>query len=116
MILYFGTNYTSTSVGDALRGVRCEQCGGGGFYTACRMTTGHGTSPYNLNNAGAAEQADAEAMARLDEALRNTTDPVPCPHCGWVQSSMMTDVRRRRCGWLKAVALAVAASGVMAIA
>jgi hypothetical protein len=116
MILYFGTNYTSTSVGDALRGVRCEQCGGEYFYTACRITTGHGTSPYNLNNAGAAEQADAQAMVRLDEALRNITDPVPCPHCGWLQSSMMADVRRRRYGWLKVVALLVAASGVAAIA
>jgi hypothetical protein len=96
MLLYFGTNYTATLVGDAIHAVACRHCGGEYFYTACRISSGVATSPYNLGMKSAEARAGNIARRRLGQSLAATTDPVPCPHCGRLQPDMLRDLRKSR--------------------
>ena len=100
MFLYFSKEFSATAAGSTLRAVICEKCGGDYFYELSRVGVGSGTSPYYLNDSGAQARADRRAQQKLDAALRASADPVPCPHCGWLQEQMVREVRRR---WLKGV-------------
>ncbi len=97
--MFFGIDYTTTAAGTVLRFVRCEECAGAYAYRMTRKVTASQFSPYALNNRGASEGSQTEAADRLDAALANSCDPVPCPHCGRYQKAMVLRLRRIRFKW-----------------
>src|ERR1700754_4599988 len=107
MFVYVGRTYTSTLTGRRLMEVRCEKCSANYYYEMLRVATGSGSSPYMLNNAGAANRAASGARKNLDALLARGTDPVPCPHCGWFQAEMVRDARQRRHRWMGWLTLGV---------
>jgi len=100
MIWYVGRRYTTRLTGSIRKSVSCEKCSSAYSYLATRQAVGQGTSPYMLDNAGAANRARDAAQRRLQDRLRDAVNIVPCPRCGWVQASMATEARRRRLRWM----------------
>jgi hypothetical protein len=103
MIPYALTYYVRET-GRLPRVVRCEQCDREYVYFLKRAGEGEGTSLLFLENAEAKERAARRARAELEAALAVGIDPVPCPRCGWYQSHMLPEARRRRHPWLRYVA------------
>jgi hypothetical protein len=105
MIWYFGRRYTTKLTGSIRQRASCEKCGSAYTYLVTRQGLGQGTSPYMLDNAGAAERAREAAQRRLNDKLQKAIDPVPCPKCGWVQANMVEEARRRRLRWMRNVGI-----------
>jgi predicted RNA-binding Zn-ribbon protein involved in translation (DUF1610 family) len=97
--------YQATARGSALKQVICEECGFEYFYVVQRVATGHGTSPLMLFNAGAADQAEAQAAAELNASLGRAVEFVPCPKCGRFQGNMVRKAQRLRNRWMVIVGL-----------
>ena len=57
-------------------------------------------SVYGLGETGAKNQAQNAAAAKLAKLLQRQNDPVACPDCGWIQSYMVEDLRRRAHHWI----------------
>src|SRR5437870_5193507 len=93
-MLYVGKSYTVTAKGSAVREVHCANCGADFVYLMERNISGHGSSPYFLNNSGAAKRAEASAKKHLEEAMAEQ-DVVACPGCGWYQPAMIKQVRKK---------------------
>jgi hypothetical protein len=63
-----------------------------------RRATGYARSPYNINQQGASDRAALQARRRL-EALNRTSDPVPCPDCGWFNADALDAAKRNSWKW-----------------
>src|SRR2546423_14260027 len=107
MFIYVSRNYTATASETAVRAVLCERCGGEYFYSQYRFVTGKASAAYGIGGQLAARRAQDRAAKALDRTMGNSADPVPCPHCGWLQTSMVRFVRRQRLAWLQRLAWAL---------
>ncbi len=99
-MIYFGKSYTATVSGSIWKEVTCEGCQGEFVYYMTREARGSGSSPYYLDNDGAATRAQTAAVNALQKALAHDCDVIACPDCGQYQSNMMRKLRRKRFGWL----------------
>jgi hypothetical protein len=107
-----GREYNATHESTVPKDVTCEQCGREFYYLMKRQASGSASSPLFLDNRGASQRARDRAEEELRRLLVTECDPVPCPECGWYQSSMFATIRRsyrRWMLWAGAVLLAVAA-------
>jgi hypothetical protein len=107
-----GRDYTATHESTVPKDVTCEQCGREFYYLMKRQASGSASSPFFLDNRGAGARARDRAEEELRRLLETECDPVPCPECGWYQSSMCATIRRsyhRWMVWTGAVLLTVAA-------
>jgi hypothetical protein len=104
---------TVTVEGAVWRRVKCEKCEKQYFYKLTRVYSATGHSPYLLDNAGTTERARERAEAALNRDLKQSHDPVPCPHCGWFQGNMREPFARQRCAWMKPTAIVLLAAGVL---
>lgn len=111
MFVYFGRRYTSTVSRTVARQVRCENCRTVYGYQLTRRASGTGRSAYMLNNQGASRRAKERALAKLDAAIQNGVDLVPCPTCGCFQTDMIRLMRSRTHRWAMPVGLSVALAG-----
>jgi hypothetical protein len=98
--MFLGIDYTTTASGAVLKFVQCEDCGKGYAYWMSRRIRASQFSPLALTNRGSAEGARTKAEDRLRESLKNSCDPVPCPHCGKYQEAMVLRLRRIRFKWV----------------
>lgn len=109
MSFYFSKEFTATQNGSTLRDARCEKCGCAYHYELARTGFGAASSPYMLNNAGAAARAQRRAVNNLRKRLATDAEAVPCPQCGWVQADMVRwlqrDYLRRLSKWTIAFAV-----------
>ena len=103
MFIYVGRTFNVTTTASVLREVRCEKCGQTYYYEMIRTGSGSGSSPFMLNERGAAGRAERAAHQRAEKALLRGSDPVPCPACGWFQSAMLRDTRREFLSWMRLV-------------
>jgi hypothetical protein len=72
--------------------VRCEKCRQHYHYPIFREAIGRHAATYeDMAAAGAASIAEARVIGAVDRAV----EIVPCPGCGWVQSDMAAEQRRR---------------------
>jgi hypothetical protein len=74
--------------GSTAKVVACESCSTEYVYVMKREGEGTGTSPYWLDNEGAAARAQEAAAEMLKALLDKDYDPVPCPACGHYQRYM----------------------------
>jgi hypothetical protein len=105
--MYFGTDYTATRSGVVVKFVQCVECDCGYAYEMERTIQASAFSPLGLSGKASARAATEDAVRRLDRALRESCDPVPCPRCGWYQSNMVKRVRQIRLRWVKSTAFAL---------
>src|SRR3954470_24325400 len=96
-----GTIYTSSVSAAMMKPVRCEKCGGAYSYRMVRRGVGQGSTIYGIDSQGASDRSAANAQAKLHRLLQTGVDPVPCPHCGWLQREMVDEIHRRNYGWIK---------------
>jgi len=108
-------------VGHAEKTVLCERCQCNYGYTVYRRGVGQASYSIFGSKSKATEQATRNAAVRLKKLLQNAIEPVPCPGCGWVQSAMLRDMRRRFArwmiwaGWISLVVLLGTAGTILAI-
>jgi len=95
----YGTTYTVTVGGRAVKTTDCGRCGVPYVYVVERKAAA-GTSVLWLDNDGAKERAASDARVALSAALADAVEPAACPGCGWYQPDMVTEARRRRGRWL----------------
>jgi len=84
---------TAAACGQTTKVVRCEACGRSYAYELNR--TGVGADPE-----GAYGLALQRAEANLQHLLAIGIEAVPCPACGWYQSDMIPQLRRRHRRWM----------------
>lgn len=87
--------YSASVGGQTIKKVSCESCGTAYVYQVERIVTGTGTSVLFLDNEGARQRAQDDAIASLGHELAKAVDEVPCPHCGWLQLDMCKRSRKR---------------------
>jgi hypothetical protein len=109
--MYYGIEYTARRVGSVAKAVRCERCGSDYSYTMTRKAKGIGHSPGALRNAAAQAEAAEIAEKKVAKKLAREAEAVPCPDCGWVQTSMVIAVRRQAYRWLFNTAVTIAILG-----
>jgi hypothetical protein len=103
VFVYFSRNYTASASGSVVRAVWCERCGRDYFYSLFRFATGKATAAYGIGAGHAAKRAQNQAAKKLDRALQTSADPVPCPHCQWLQAPMVRFIRGQRLAWLQSL-------------
>jgi hypothetical protein len=87
-------------VAPIVRQVHCEQCGCNYTYEMIRRGTGATSTAYGLFSTSRQKAAAAQAAQSLQVQLDRDHDPVGCPDCGWIQSAMVADLRRRSYRWM----------------
>jgi hypothetical protein len=107
-MIYFGRRYSVTLRQTIVRQVRCEKCNASYNYPVVRTAVGTGRSAYMLDNAGAQSRAKASAQSKLQAAISNGVEVVPCPSCGWLQQNMVRLLRDRQYVWTFPAGLATA--------
>jgi hypothetical protein len=98
-------SYKAKVSGAVTKRVTCEKCSCAYAYEMVRQARGAGTSLYFLDNAGAENRAYAQANKRLRRAFERGVEPVACPDCGWFQSEMVEEARRRTLRVMKPIAI-----------
>jgi hypothetical protein len=106
-MLIHGTKYDAAQVAPVVRHVHCEKCGCDFSYEMIRRGTGAASTAYGLFAKTRAKAAVAEAAKSLQQQLEQDQDPVGCPDCGWIQSAMVADLRRRAHRWMMKPAWAI---------
>jgi len=54
-----------------------------------------------------------KAQLNARDLIERDTEPVPCPHCGWIQRQMVANLRKGKYRWIsKLAALAILAGGI----
>jgi hypothetical protein len=100
MPIPIGNEYTAYSSGSVDKFVRCEKCGEEYVYALFRDVSARATSLLFADNVGASNRASDRAQGKLERALSQGVDPVPCPNCGYFQPDMVREARRRRLSWM----------------
>src|ERR1051326_6538919 len=105
MFVYVGKHFTATVTGTQRRRVQCEKCGSDYWYDLVRGATAIASAPYYIGQRRAAKRAQKGAAKKLAKRLARDIDPVFCPKCGWFQSAMVRELRRRQKPALKWIAI-----------
>jgi hypothetical protein len=108
-MIYASRHYYVDVAGATSKTVVCEKCGSTFHYEVERTGRGEGQSPFFLDNAGSEERARREAEQSLRGRLERAVEPVPCPDCDWLQTEMVTELRRRSHRGLLWIGIAVPA-------
>src|SRR5262249_27247897 len=87
---------TAVAMGQTTKVVRCEACGKSYAYQLTR--TGHGAA--DRSSGGGHSVALQRAEADLQRFLAIGVEAAPCPACGWYQSDMIPQARRRHRRWM----------------
>ena len=95
MIFFVTHTYTSAITASVVRKVKCEKCGCAFAYEMIRRGEGVAESAYASNEKSADHHASERARKSLQRRLRRGVDPVACPDCGWYQTEMVQELRRR---------------------
>jgi hypothetical protein len=93
-------HFEVTTKGQMFKVVACENCRGEFVYLLTRDALGCASTAMFWDRAGTKERAANQAQAELHRALERGQDPVPCPACGWYQSSMIPLVRAAHLHWM----------------
>jgi hypothetical protein len=96
MFIYVGNRYEAAFRGYRWKSIRCRHCQLEWAYKMVCTADGEGRSPYFLDNDGAKQRAQQDALKNLDWVLDNGTWDVPCPQCGFYQPEMIDRLRKKR--------------------
>lgn len=88
-----GRRYTATVKGTTTKTVKCEKCEKTYAYQYDAQASGTSSSPLFLKNEQAKKEAEEKARANLEQFIRDTAMPYPCPSCGYYQSNMIEPYR-----------------------
>lgn len=97
--------FTAALSGSVIKLVTCEQCNEEYAYRLIRRGQGTGSAVYGIGSGAAKLRAEQGAAKALKKRLERGIDPVPCPDCGWIQETMVRELRRRRHRWLIGVSV-----------
>jgi hypothetical protein len=114
--VYTMRTYSAAVTGKAWKSVHCEKCSADYAYEMVRRGSARSSSAYGIGNAWAKRAAEQGARQKLQKRLKDDSDPVACPHCGWIQSPMVAALRRRAHRWLKWTAYIILSLGLVAAA
>ena len=92
----YALRFKATVSGTTRKRVTCFSCQASYEFDITRQVNGEGVSALFLDNKGAKKRAVRNARENLDEVLKRSQDPVPCPVCGMYQPSMVEILRRKR--------------------
>jgi len=87
-------------VGQVEKSIRCERCNCQYGYVVYRRAIGRGTYPIWGRKEKAIHAANSKAEIEVQKLLKRAIEPVPCPSCGWLQSTMVREMRRRFARWM----------------
>lgn len=113
MYIPVGWRYTFKVSDSIAKHVQCEKCGTHYLYVAQREAEGTGLSVLFLDNDGGQRRAADRAFKNLQKALANVIEPVPCVGCGWLQSDMVGEAKRRYRRWMLYIGVTLSAFGVL---
>lgn len=102
---YFSNEHECNAHAGVLKSVACEACQCEYEYVLEREGVGDASSPYLLDEAGAAERAKVRANKNVLEQLSLGTDVVPCPACGHVQKDMIPVAQAAMYAWMTTAAV-----------
>jgi len=100
MFFYAGKYFTSAVTVAKLIDVTCEKCDCAYRYQLVRRGKGAASAPYYIGMESGRRRAQANACQDAAKKLERGIEPVACPDCGWVQSNMVAEMRRRAGRWL----------------
>lgn len=103
--------FTTSVSGSIKRRAHCEKCGGDYVYELSRHVSGTARVGPRTDNDDAREGSRHRAARNLDKTLREAIEPVPCPQCGWLQSSMVKDLKKHHHRWMNKLGLVLAIVG-----
>jgi hypothetical protein len=86
--------------GATVKQVVCESCGTEYVYAAERRGGGTSVSFLFLDNEGARERSQRNAVKALEKHLDEAVDPVPCPNCSHYQAAMVAELKKKHVVWL----------------
>jgi hypothetical protein len=89
--------------GEVARHVTCERCGARFDYRLARSAAIDTVPLPSL-----VRRAEEICRERLARRLAKDVEPVACPSCGWMQSEMVDELRRRCVGGLRALGIVFA--------
>jgi hypothetical protein len=105
MVIYYGKQFHSASIGARLVEVVCDKCGCEYQYELARVGSGAASAPYTIGSARAANSAAEQARGDLNRRLAEEAELVPCPKCHWINEELVSGYRRGRYrGWTKLAA------------
>lgn len=87
-------------VGQIEKVVSCERCNCRYGYVVYRRAIGSGTYSIWGRKDKAVHSANSKAESQVQKLLERAIEPVPCPGCGWMQSEMVREMRRRFARWM----------------
>jgi hypothetical protein len=91
-----GKKYRATVAGEVTKQVTCEKCRCEYVYQLRRQGTGSAKAALFASGDKEARRAAADAQTELRRQLNYEDDPVPCPDCGWLQKTMVKEMRGSR--------------------
>jgi hypothetical protein len=94
------TDHTVTLSASVVKEVTCVKCRTCYCYAMKRTEFGTGTSVYGIDTQGAVDSAANRAAQKLQTALNDSFELVPCPNCGDYQPDMVTFLRNAQLKWL----------------
>lgn len=106
-MLIQGTTFDAARIAPVMRQVHCEKCGCDYAYEMIRRGTAATSTTMGLFAAKRQAAALEKAGESLKQQLAQDHDPVGCPDCGWIQSTMVADLRLRSYRWMMKPAWAV---------
>lgn len=105
LIHEMGSRATVTISGVQMRAVLCEQCNQWYGYGVQAQATGRGRTFVVPDDKAAIKRAKYSARTELNAALNRRRPAVPCPRCGYFQSSMHWRAKWEHSAWLFLIAL-----------
>ncbi|MCA9060992.1 MAG: hypothetical protein KDA85_20915, partial [Planctomycetaceae bacterium] len=90
------TQYAASLAGSCLVEVCCEKCNTMYYYQLSRIGAGTGVAIYNVRADEARKAAHNNAAADLLCILQQDAELVPCPHCQWINESLVQLYRSSR--------------------
>lgn len=96
------TRFESSARGRTAKFVTCEYCMTDYVYLVERKTTGVAFAPFMMNS-GFDKVAQLDALTKLETALSQAVDGVPCPRCAKFQSEMVRRARHLHHNWMRVV-------------
>jgi hypothetical protein len=95
-----GTTHLADAQGKAVKRVICERCHCEYSYEMQRNAQVAGFNPYSPAP-GMGERVEHQAKQAVQRRLAQESELIPCPKCGWFQTDMVEDARRRMHGGLR---------------
>lgn len=100
LLVHIRRHVSVSRIGQIEKTVHCERCNCQYGYVVHRRAIGRAGYSIWRSKKEAVDSATYKAAIKVVNLLAQAIEPVPCPGCGWVQSTMVREMRRRFGRWI----------------